>query len=737
MMNYHKSGPLMRGKVIKWGYLFVTMSIFLIGCAIADFEEKFVFPSPVAQQAENISSVDFLAQWNKVTGAKSYEVDVATDDKFTQFVAGYQSIQVTETSLKITNLDASTDYFYRVRAKISNQTSPSSNTIKVTTTDLNAPITYPATEVTANSFKIHWKAQPTATAYLIDIGLDANFNTFWKDFQDKEVAIADTSLSLSNLKVNQQYFYRIRHKQNNTLSGYSNIQSVFTSTLATPQQLTISDVQFTSFKLTWNKVPEAQYYQLDIATDALFQSLLPNYNALKVDNPPHTITGLQANQTYYCRLRSVNDEATSNHSKVVQTQTSNLSPPVALPASDIKIGSFKAHWQVVPNATLYLVEVANDPNFSRIVTKLDNVVNLEVLITGLEANTPYYYRVKAQGLNTISNYSNVIQTKTGVLSAPVATAPTNQDVFKFTATWQPSTDAIAYLLDVATDAGFTQFVSGYQNREVTGTSVQITEIGLRQNYYYRVRAKRLSTISAYSNVIFVKSCLHQACKVTRIERIPSGSSTPDKVQTFQYDAQNRLTSITQNPGTAGERRYQISYDANGQVDKVDEFDRNNFQLQLYTYTYTGNELSIKLFNVNSGVTSPNLEVVYTYDSNGRLATRKSYNGHTRNSVRFPFTFTHNEQGEVSIMLDQHNNVARVYVYDDKISPFALFKPELERFILNNIDDPFKTHLQKHNIVSARRWGSLKNYSFTYNSKGIAIEQSGSFTMKFTFSGCDF
>ncbi|MHB0878070.1 MAG: fibronectin type III domain-containing protein [Anaerolineae bacterium] len=56
-------------------------------------------------------------------------------------------------------------------------------------------------------------------------------------------------------------------------------------------------------------------------------------------------------------------------------------------------------------------------------------------------------------------------------------------------TWQPSLGAQGYLLDVAADPEFKQFVSGFQGRDI-GDQTQFNVGGLRPltEYYYRVRA---------------------------------------------------------------------------------------------------------------------------------------------------------------------------------------------------------------------------------------------------------
>jgi len=69
-----------------------------------------------------------------VTGATTYFLDVATDNSFTNFVPGFNNLNVGNvTSYNVTGLTCNTTYYYRVRAGNSCGTSGNSNVITVTT----------------------------------------------------------------------------------------------------------------------------------------------------------------------------------------------------------------------------------------------------------------------------------------------------------------------------------------------------------------------------------------------------------------------------------------------------------------------------------------------------------------------------------------------------------------------------------------------------------------------------
>lgn len=94
---------------------------------------------------------------------------------------------------------------------------------------------------------------------------------------------------------------------------------------------------------------------------------------------------------------------------------------------------------------------------------------------------------------------------TGAVSANAPATPTLSsatDVISnaFTANWSAISNATGYYIDVATDASFSNMVSGYNNKSVGNvTSYTITGLTAGQNYYYRVRAYNSSGSSLSSS----------------------------------------------------------------------------------------------------------------------------------------------------------------------------------------------------------------------------------------------
>ncbi len=115
--------------------------------------------TPTATSATSISTTGFTANWNTVSGATGYRLDVATDSGFLNFVPPYNSIDAgSATSYGVTGLQEGTAYYYRVRAVSGALTSGNSNTIMVTTN-----VTYPSTY--ALSWDVNFPSKATLKDY--------------------------------------------------------------------------------------------------------------------------------------------------------------------------------------------------------------------------------------------------------------------------------------------------------------------------------------------------------------------------------------------------------------------------------------------------------------------------------------------------------------------------------------------------------------------------------------------
>lgn len=275
-------------------------------------------------------------------------------------------------------------------------------------------------------------------------------------------------------------------------------------TLDTPVPAAASAISHLGFTANWGAVNNATGYRLDVSSDN-FATFLTGYQDLAVATPGIAITGLTALATYQYRVRATGTAPTSPTSIVTSVTLLAVPPPVATAATAITAIGFTANWGGVAGATGYQLDVSAD-NFATNIVGFNNLVvtGTTSVVTGLTPNTPYKFRVRATSASPTSVNSNVIDVTTlpPPPTAPVATSASTVSQTGFTANWNAVTGATGYRLDVSAD-NFTTFVTGFNNKTVSGTSDAVTGLTISTAYKYRVRSVNANGTSVNSNVIDV------------------------------------------------------------------------------------------------------------------------------------------------------------------------------------------------------------------------------------------
>jgi subtilisin family serine protease len=159
-------------------------------------------------------------------------------------------------------------------------------------------------------------------------------------------------------------------------------------------------------------------------------------------------------------------------------------------------------WNASATATAYQVQVASDPGFTTIVSNQTNLAGTSAAVSGLVANTVYYWRVNASNAGGTSGWSASSSFTTAAGSPPAAptlSSPANgaTGVSRTpTLSWTAATGATGYHVQASTSSSFGTLA--YDNAAVTGTSVTLPQLGSRATYYWRVSASNAFGISAYS-----------------------------------------------------------------------------------------------------------------------------------------------------------------------------------------------------------------------------------------------
>jgi len=126
---------------------------------------------------------------------------------------------------------------------------------------------------------------------------------------------------------------------------------------------------------------------------------------------------------------------------------------------------------------------------------------------------------------------------------PLATAATGVGLTAFTANWNAVAGASGYWLDVATDAGFTNFVANYCNRNVMNvTSFAVTGLVAGTTYHYRIRAYSGEYNTWHSNTVDATTTQPTATATVTPTATGTATATPSATATRTATATGTLTA---------------------------------------------------------------------------------------------------------------------------------------------------------------------------------------------------
>ncbi|NCY22521.1 fibronectin type III domain-containing protein, partial [bacterium] len=147
-------------------------------------------------------------------------------------------------------------------------------------------------------------------------------------------------------------------------------------------------------------------------------------------------------------------------------------------------------------------------------------------------------------------------------AAPVIASASSISTTGFTANWQTASGATKYYLDVATDSGFSAFITGFNNLDVGNvTSYPVTGLTAGTTYYYRVRAYNSAGTSANSQnqVVLTTSAVAPSItpSVASLTGFNYNGVGPSTAQSITLSVAN----LTGFPGTVtvnGSTNYEVS-----------------------------------------------------------------------------------------------------------------------------------------------------------------------------------
>ena len=216
---------------------------------------------------------------------------------------------------------------------------------------------------------------------------------------------------------------------------------------SSPQNVTTKATGSSSIEVSWDAVDDADsyvvYYRQSLGVDNDTFQRNGTEIAKTTTNTSVSITGLEY-KIYLFWVTAKNSAGESRESDVELnypcsttdpdesdsesgssgTTTTTLSAPTGLNATAASSSSIKLSWNSVSGATTYYVYKSEDSSSST-ASVISSTASTSTTVTGLKANTKYYFWVKAVNDTTISDYSSYDYATTKVASSSSSGTITN------------------------------------------------------------------------------------------------------------------------------------------------------------------------------------------------------------------------------------------------------------------------------------------------------------------------
>lgn len=238
---------------------------------------------------------------------------------------------------------------------------------------------------------------------------------------------------------------------------------------------------------------------------------------------------------------NVNYNPDQNSAGYIQIQSGgSASPPPAVTmasssSSDVTATSITVYWTASSQETGYKLDVATDSLFTSFVYKAIDITGspyppTTYNVTGLNAGTTYYFRVRAYNGAGESANSNYYWATTNP-PKPVSTASSNVKSTSFQANWDSTAGASYYNVYVSSKQDFSAPLASYNPATSSADSLSVTGLSPDSTYYYKVQGVNQWGQSGFSGVISVTTAPQapvetQATSVTGNSFIANWNAAP-------------------------------------------------------------------------------------------------------------------------------------------------------------------------------------------------------------------
>ena len=255
--------------------------------------------------------------------------------------------------------------------------------------------------------------------------------------------------------------------------------------------------------LDWSDpTPKADHYQLQVATDSLFNTL--TIDKIDITSSVYEIpTDLNSNTPYYWRVKAFNAIGGTNGWSAVRTlRTALLPPTLTAPVDEDELLNNRPTftWDPIPFATGYTIQISKNELFTSLVGTYQVTTASYTPTSDLPINSHLFWRVQSKGTNGPSAWSLPTRSihTTNSPSIPTLVSPATNTLttnYKPTLDWAIVTVPVGdvfnyYRIQVSDNPGFiSPVIDDTSKTSISGhTFAPASDLNPNTTYYWRVSA---------------------------------------------------------------------------------------------------------------------------------------------------------------------------------------------------------------------------------------------------------
>ena len=393
------NGYIERGRTSDSGFNVTGLSTgvnygFLIRAYIdgefGDFSEiKYASPVGLGKPA-NVNAVPGTMRvtltWDKVDGADYYIV--YTYDSVSGFA---EKGRPAGEEFTVSGLLVGVNYGFVIRACSGADIGGMSDVVYAAPTGTEAPANVKA-EPGAGSVTLRWDEVDGAEYYIVYTYDEVT------GFAEKGRPTA-AELTISGLVNNKTYGFLIRAYGNGTVSDFSAIAYATPNGISAPANVK-AEPGAGSVTLRWDEADGAEYYIV-----YTYDEVTGFAEKGRPTKAELTISGLVNNKTYGFLIRAYGNGTVSDFSNIVYGAPNGINKPENVKAVSENAGELVITWDEVDGAEYYIV-YTYDPKLG--FAEKGRPVASGLTVTGLASGANYGILIRAYGLNTLSDFSDIV-----------------------------------------------------------------------------------------------------------------------------------------------------------------------------------------------------------------------------------------------------------------------------------------------------------------------------------------